>query len=36
VWELSSRNALVKAVFNYLHTNGCRHLQCSLLTHQYT
>jgi hypothetical protein len=26
---------LLKAVFNYLHTNGCCHLRSSLLAHQY-
>jgi hypothetical protein len=31
VWQLSSRNAPVKAVFNYLHTNGCCHLWSILL-----
>jgi hypothetical protein len=35
-WQLSSRNAPVKAVFNYLHTNGFCHLRSSLLAHQYT
>jgi hypothetical protein len=36
VWQLSSQNSPVKAVFNYLHTNGCCHLWSSLLAHQYT
>jgi hypothetical protein len=36
VWQLSSQNAPVKAVFNYLHTDGFCHIRRSLLVHQYT
>lgn len=36
MWQLSSQNALIKAVLNYLRTNGYCHLWSSFCAHRYT